>query len=54
MPLFAPDFYLRKKKGQRADFTRKWLISVFGLFQISLYDTHMHVRFRLVGVMYLP
>ena len=41
MPLFSPDSEVisRKKKVftiQRADFTCKWLITVFGLFQISL------------------
>ena len=48
MPLISMDFevisIINKKERvftiQRADFTRKWLITVFGLFQISLINSY--------------
>ena len=43
LTVFSPDFEVFPKKIkkkvfmiQRASFTRKWLITVFGLFEISL------------------
>ena len=40
LTLYSPDFEVISKKKvftiQRADFTRKWPIAAFGLFQIDL------------------